>query len=1660
MLVVSAMAAAVSAELPVITVQPVEVKVTAGFPAVFSVVAAGGGTLRYQWRKNGVALAGATSATYRIDATVQSDENYGGTAGYDVVVTGDGGSVTSTRAWLTVVEGGAYIIENPSGGSVKTGLPYTLRVTAGESGVTYQWRRNGVAIAGATGASYLLSAVGTVNAGRYDVVVRNSFGEVYSTPAYVGVATKVAPNLQKATYDWTTLAGSGLPGSVNGTGLAAQFNNPSSIAMDGLGNIYVADTNNHAIRKVTQTGVVTTVAGSLGAQGQGSVDGSALSTARLDSPQGIAVDKAGAVYIAEPNTNTVRKLTSPGLSSASVSTVAGVAGQFGVTGGLNTPWKVALDPSGGLYVLDDSSIRKVVSKTQFTLLFGELPEAYTGTQPVPMAMALDSSGKIFAAAYEGAEFKVFSRLTTGTFTATNYGPYPFPITDLALGAGSNLYAATESTVQLLGDVSLSTPASGLPVNLTAAVDYFAAPRALTVDAEGTVYAVDPFLNTVIKGTPSGLPVFLSHPVGGTAPLTLTATTVGPGTLSYQWYRDGVAISGATGASYTMASGAAGGGVYTVEASNTSGTVTSGTATVGTSTQLAILSAPRAATVVVGTAVALEVVWQGPSNTTFQWYRNNVLLSGGTSAILRFSSAKLTDTGDYRVELRAASELQNSVPVRLTVEPQLAILREPQSATVLAGTSAALEVGWEGPGSTTLQWYRNGVALSGGTSAILRFPSAKVADTDVYQVELLAGVTLRTSAPVRFTVEPQLAIRKGPQAATLVAGTSAALEVDWDGPSTTTVQWYRNNVALSGGTLAVYRLSPVRATDAGLYRVELKAGSVLQAGTASITVNTPVSIFNQPEKEVAVAVGKPFNLTVSATGTAQLTYQWYKNEVPINGGTAATYRVQATTNSDAGTYKVEVRNVVGPVFSDSSVVSILTPPEIKSEPTVRSEVKIGDTLTFSVDAGGSQPLVYQWRKDGVPSSGGTAATLELRNVQEKDAGFYDVLVSNALGSVTSRAAQLVVNLPPRILTQPPASISVTVDAKVSLGVAVSGTGPFSYKWYLMEGGGSTLVGTGSTYSVPTSRTGSAQYFVEVRNPFYPTAEQSRVTTLTISPGRGISVLGNPDPVKATNVIRGTATSVRVSVDLNPPDALRTTYKLVRASGVETGISGIVPANGQIDVPLRSLTADGFYRVVLSREYADGEVIGGVVTADFEVRLKTLEDAAGTYELLLADEEGLVGDGAAYRGMLVATVSKTGAVSGRVLYNEAAPLETAPETDLAPIGTERAYVAVVRSFSSSFTPSAENPARLVCTPKLGVGTQANRQALTLELDFSTATFELSAFVRDWVSVPPYLGEAGCKSEGNGAVRGLTKLTGVPVESGTVDFGSLEGRYAIGSDFTIESGSGPGLDNNATLLAQVLKTGKVLWTSRLSGSTGSGSATLSTTSADAARVQIYQGRTSSTSKFLSTTSLLGQLRFQLVSVGTVWSAGVATAHGDDRLERQSCYVSKISGKPVFDNGFDFAGLETAGFRWSGAQAVDFQNGTSCRWPSPTALGLKTFFNSGSGIPVAEIPPLYLTAEDPVLGDIYVWTVAMSATGTVRVANYTSTVQPTLTFRFDKTRGEWAGSFVSPGTRLRCNLVGVVARPSDEEPLRGAGWVDTGVLPATRTGGWRLELLPPEAQ
>jgi sugar lactone lactonase YvrE len=151
----------------------------------------------------------------------------------------------------------------------------------------------------------------------------------------------------------TTLAGSaGNTGSTDGTGTAARFNNPTGLASDGAGNLFVADSSNNTIRQIdVATGVVTTLAGS--ASNAGSADGTGDS-ARFYYPGGLATDGAGNLYVAEYPNHTVRKIV---VATRAVTTVIGSPDRRGVALGplpasLNGPTALAVGPAGVLFIAD------------------------------------------------------------------------------------------------------------------------------------------------------------------------------------------------------------------------------------------------------------------------------------------------------------------------------------------------------------------------------------------------------------------------------------------------------------------------------------------------------------------------------------------------------------------------------------------------------------------------------------------------------------------------------------------------------------------------------------------------------------------------------------------------------------------------------------------------------------------------------------------------------------------------------------------------------------------------------------------------------------------------------------------------------------------------------------------------------------------------------------------------------------------------------------------------------------------------------------------------------------------------------------------------------------------------------------------------------------
>ena len=238
----------------------------------------------------------------------------------------------------------------------------------------------------------------------------------------------------------------------------------------------------------------------------------------------------------------------------------------------------------------------------------------------------------------------------------------------------------------------------------------------------------------------------------------------------------------------------------------------------------------------------------------------------------------------------------------------------------------------------------------------------------------------TTNPVRSTRATAPAITGQPSNQTVNVTQAGTFSVAASGTAPLTYQWSKNGAAVSGATSATYTTPATSNTDNGAsFSVAVGNTAGTATSNAAILTVTPAAIApaitSQPVSQT-VNDGQTAMVSVAATGTAPLTYQWSKNGAAVSGATSAAYTTPATSNTDNGTsFSVTVGNTAGTATSNAAILTV-TPaaiaPAITSQP-VGQTVNAGQTATFSVAATGTAPLTYQWSKNGAAVSGATAAT---------------------------------------------------------------------------------------------------------------------------------------------------------------------------------------------------------------------------------------------------------------------------------------------------------------------------------------------------------------------------------------------------------------------------------------------------------------------------------------------------------------------------------------------------------------------------------------------------------------------------------------------------------------------------------------------------------------
>ncbi|MDB5124787.1 MAG: repeat-containing protein [Mucilaginibacter sp.] len=418
-------------------------------------------------------------------------------------------STTAQSGGMVTFAGGGTITKNGVCYSSANKTPTTADSKTADS----------ISIAGTTATTFTGPITGLVPNTTYYLraYATNSAGTAYGSV----IQFTTPGSLSAVTTAVTTFAGNGTPGYLDASGLSAQFNNPQGVSVDSRGNVYVSDSYNSLIREITPAGSVSTMAGN---QTIGYNDGQATA-AQFYGPAGSAFDVQGNLYVADLGNNVIRKITPSGVVSTyagtgiagyydGAATLASKTGSTDVLAQFNSPQAVAVDASGNLYVADrgNNMIRKITTAGRVSTIAGVKAQGFidaTGTAAAfngPSGVAVDAQGNIYVTDEGNSAIR---KITTANVVTTIAGNptenyllnYPSAIT---IDKQGNLYITDAdarviefTTSNVLYFLAGKLNVSGF-VNGTGTSALFTYPQGIAVDASGNLYIADQYNNCIRK----------------------------------------------------------------------------------------------------------------------------------------------------------------------------------------------------------------------------------------------------------------------------------------------------------------------------------------------------------------------------------------------------------------------------------------------------------------------------------------------------------------------------------------------------------------------------------------------------------------------------------------------------------------------------------------------------------------------------------------------------------------------------------------------------------------------------------------------------------------------------------------------------------------------------------------------------------------------------------------------------------------------------------------------------------------------------------------------------------------------------------------------------------------------------------------------------------
>jgi len=910
-------------------------------------------------------------------------------------------------------------------------------------------------------------------------------GLIAAVAALLISATSAAQSNYATPYTFTTFAGAaGAVGSADGTGIQARFNEPGAAAVDAAGNVYVADTFNNVIRKITPAGVVTTLAGRASPNG-GSADGTGAA-AHFYNPEGVAVDGSGNVYVGDTANYTIRRITQAGV----VTTLAGTAGVYGTLDGAGGaaqfvgPGSMAADAAGNIYVADGDRIRKVTPAGVVSTLAGSgAPGGADGTGSAaefngPSGVAVDGLGYIYVADSGNGEIRIVSpagavstmagagngsgsedgTMNVGSETGTARFSFPHGV---AVDGAGNIYVA-DGTAVIREIVPLTlqvTTLAGLAGQIgsadgTGPSALFDLPNAVVVDGSGNLYVVDLTNGNLRRGGGSaGIP---QPPAIETAPVPETVTegnaacftllaTVNP-VETYQWevsadngstfapltdngvsYGSGPGISGSATSTLNLTDTTVGmsGNEYECIVTNSMGSTTTIPVTLTVNSSIAIPS-PFAFRTLAGPAAGVTqpggIAVDGAGNVTVANTAMDTILrintSGAVNTIAGTSGTQGSADGTgggalFALPRGVAVDAAGNVYVADSGNDTIRLITPALAVTTIAGTAGQVGSA-DGAGAAAQFDNPGGIAVDGSGNVY-------VSDTGNGTIRMIVPAVSGGSTTWTVTT---LAGSPGPGGALDGIGAAAL----FSSPEGVAVDGAGNLYVADTGNSSIRKITPTVAGAGTAWTVTTLAGTMgadpndqngssgagSSDGSGAAGYGEPNSAqFSSPD---GVAVDGAGNVYVVDTGNGTVrliapggsvtTLAGNPGYFGSNDGTGTAVRFdEAQGIAVNGSGNVFVADTLSSAIRQGSLAS---GPPIDLQPASQA-VNEGSNIVLAVGVSSSLTLTYQWYFNGNPISGAKLPTLSLNDVQPPNAGTYTVGITDSTGARTiSNGATLSVN----------------------------------------------------------------------------------------------------------------------------------------------------------------------------------------------------------------------------------------------------------------------------------------------------------------------------------------------------------------------------------------------------------------------------------------------------------------------------------------------------------------------------------------------------------------------------------------------------------------------------------------------------------------------------